>query len=138
MSSVETPSRQPAENEMLLSQEAADSGKQRPLPQAPMVQGLSYAGHVLRVTLCGSYANLLLVFVPLGIIAGAQEWDPSAVFIINFLAIFPLASVLSFATEELAKSVGQTVGGMVNATFGNAVEMIVGELLCYQLLSMQY
>ncbi|KAE8377717.1 plasma membrane calcium-transporting ATPase [Aspergillus bertholletiae] len=84
------------------------------------------AWHTIRVTLLSSYTNVMLVFVFLGILSGAQGWDPSAVFMLNFLAIFPLASLLSFATEELSKSVGQTVGGLINATFGNAVEMIVG------------
>ena len=81
--------------------------------------------HIIEVTLFSSYTNVLLVFVFLGILSGSQEWNPSAVFILNFLAIFPLASLLSFATEELAKSVGQTVGGLINASFGNAIEMIV-------------
>lgn len=72
-----------------------------------------------------SYTSYLLPFVFLGIIAGRQQWDDSVVFLLNFLAILPLASLLSFATEELAKSVGQLLGGLINATFGNAVEMIV-------------
>ena len=71
------------------------------------------------------YVNVFLVFVPLGIIAGAVGWSPTAVFILNFLAIIPLASLLSFATEELAAKLGQTLGGLLNATFGNAVELIV-------------
>ncbi|KAB8228251.1 Sodium/calcium exchanger protein-domain-containing protein [Aspergillus alliaceus] len=83
------------------------------------------AWHTVQVTL-SSYTNVMLIFVVLGILSGARGWDPSAVFMLNFLAIFPLASLLSFATEELSKSVGQTVGGLINATFGNAVEMIVG------------
>ncbi|KAJ5233900.1 uncharacterized protein N7469_005666 [Penicillium citrinum] len=73
-----------------------------------------------------SYTSYLLPFVFLGIIAGRQHWDDSVVFLLNFLAILPLASLLSFATEELANSVGQLLGGLINATFGNAVEMIVG------------
>ncbi|KAJ5479552.1 hypothetical protein N7530_005061 [Penicillium desertorum] len=81
---------------------------------------------VLKITLGCSYSNLLLPFVFLGIIAGSLGWDDSICFVFNFLAILPLAALLSFATEELAKSVGQTVGGLINATFGNAVEMIVG------------
>lgn len=80
---------------------------------------------VIKTTLGCSYSNLLLPFVFLGIIAGSQGWDDSISFVFNFLAILPLAALLSFATEELAKSVGQTVGGLINATFGNAVEMIV-------------
>jgi Ca2+:H+ antiporter len=77
-------------------------------------------------TLVRDYVNLLLVFVPLGIVAGAVEWDSTVIFSLNFLAIVPLASLLSFATEELAATMGQTLGGLLNATFGNAVELIVG------------
>lgn len=77
------------------------------------------------LTLVRDYVNLLLVFVPLGIIAGALHWDPAAVFTLNFFAIIPLASLLSFATEELAAVMGQALGGLMNATFGNAVELIV-------------
>ncbi|KAI9884298.1 MAG: hypothetical protein M1823_003907 [Watsoniomyces obsoletus] len=76
-------------------------------------------------TLASNYVNLLLVFVPLGIVAGATGWNPTTVFILNFLAIIPLAALLSFATEELAAKMGQTIGGLLNASFGNAVELIV-------------
>lgn len=71
------------------------------------------------------YVNVFLVFVPLGIVAGALGWNSNAVFILNFLAIIPLASVLSFATEQLSAKLGETLGGLLNATFGNAVELIV-------------
>jgi Ca2+:H+ antiporter len=81
--------------------------------------------HVTKVTLCSNYVNILLVFVPLGIVAGAMGWDPTTVFILNFFAIVPLAAVLSFATEEISVKLGQTMGGLLNATFGNAVELIV-------------
>ena len=65
------------------------------------------------------------MFVPLGIVAGHQEWSAPWVFTLNFFAIIPLAAVLSFATEEIASRLGETLGGLVNATFGNAVELIV-------------
>lgn len=80
--------------------------------------------------LASNYVNVLLVFVPVGIILGALDIDPTAIFVINFLAIIPLASLLSFATEELSVKLGQTVGGLLNATFGNAVELIVCLELC--------
>lgn len=80
--------------------------------------------------LASSYVNVLLVFVPAGIILGALGLDPTAVFIVNFLAIIPLAALLSFATEELSVKLGQTIGGLMNATFGNAVELIVSHFLC--------
>ena len=72
-----------------------------------------------------NYVNVLLVFVPIGIIAGLLEWSPVLQFTLNFVAIIPLASLLAFATEELAVPLGQTLGGLLNATFGNAVELIV-------------
>lgn len=81
--------------------------------------------HLTWATLSRDYVNLLLVFVPLGIIAGALKWDATAIFTLNFFAIIPLASLLSFATEELAATLGQALGGLMNATFGNAVELIV-------------
>lgn len=84
--------------------------------------------NIVWVTLMSNYVHVLLVFVPLGIIAGALKWSPSAVFTLNFFAIMPLASLLSFATEELAAVMGQTLGGLMNATFGNAVELIVRSL----------
>lgn len=76
-------------------------------------------------TLSSNYVNVLLVFVPVGIVLGALDMNPTAVFVVNFLAIMPLAALLSFATEELAAKMGQTIGGLMNATFGNAVELIV-------------
>lgn len=72
-----------------------------------------------------SYVNVFLVFVPLGILAYKLNWGSTAVFLLNFLAIIPLAALLGYATEEIAVHVGETVGGLLNATFGNAVELIV-------------
>jgi len=54
-----------------------------------------------------------------------NEWGPAWTFWLNFFSIIPLASLLGFATEELSKTVGTTIGGLLNATFGNTVEMLV-------------
>lgn len=81
--------------------------------------------HLTWLTLASNYVNLLLVFVPVGIVLGALDISPTAIFVTNFLAIMPLAALLSFATEELSVKLGQTLGGLMNATFGNAVELIV-------------
>lgn len=72
--------------------------------------------------------NWLLVFAPIGIALHAVKIEPLAVFIVNFIAIIPLAGLLSFATEELAMRIGEVLGGLLNASFGNAVELIVGIL----------
>ncbi|KAM9931979.1 hypothetical protein OXX80_008373 [Metschnikowia pulcherrima] len=78
-----------------------------------------------KLTLKSSPVNYLLIFVPLGLLAGILDWGSNAIFWVNFFAIVPLASILAFATEELAEHTGQTIGGLLNATFGNAVELIV-------------
>jgi Ca2+:H+ antiporter len=81
--------------------------------------------HLTYATLTSNYVNVFLIFVPIGILAGILGWNPTAVFVLNFIAIIPLAALLSFATEELSAKLGQTLGGLMNATFGNAVELIV-------------
>ncbi|KAI4207163.1 MAG: hypothetical protein LQ346_000741 [Caloplaca aetnensis] len=93
--------------------------------ERPWVRWPSRFGYLTWQTLTSNPVNFLLVFVPLGIVFGAIHFNPTVVFILNFLAIIPLASLLSFATEELSVKLGQTLGGLMNATFGNAVELIV-------------
>lgn len=81
--------------------------------------------HTVLITLRLLPVNYLLVFVPLGLISGSLGWGYTSTFWLNFCAIVPLALILAFATEQLAEHVGETVGGLLNATFGNAVELIV-------------
>jgi Ca2+:H+ antiporter len=73
----------------------------------------------------GAWINVLLVMVPVGFAVNYAHIGAVPVFVINFVAIIPLAAMLSTATEELAIRVGETLGGLLNATFGNAVELIV-------------
>ncbi|KAI0302196.1 Sodium/calcium exchanger protein-domain-containing protein [Russula brevipes] len=54
------------------------------------------------------------------------NWDAPLRFGFSFVAIIPLAKLLGDATEEMSLSLGQTLAGLLNATFGNAVEIIVG------------
>ncbi|KAF1948373.1 Calcium/proton exchanger [Byssothecium circinans] len=83
-------------------------------------------GQQFRAALLDSWINVLLIFVPVGFaLYYSKKVGPVPIFIVNFVAIIPLAATLSFATEELAIRVGETLGGLLNATFGNAVELIV-------------
>ncbi|KAI9839423.1 MAG: hypothetical protein M1837_002072 [Sclerophora amabilis] len=93
--------------------------------ESPWRRYPKYILFISKEVLFSNYVNILLVFVPLGIVAGAIGMSPTLVFVFNFLAIIPLAALLSFATEELSAKLGQTLGGLMNATFGNAVELIV-------------
>jgi Ca2+:H+ antiporter len=68
----------------------------------------------------------LLLFVPVA--AGLEFLAPDRyllVFVASSLAILPLAGVMGRATEELAEQMGEGVGGLLNATFGNAAELII-------------
>jgi Ca2+:H+ antiporter len=69
--------------------------------------------------------NVLLLFVPLAL---ALEWlhaAPMWVFIVSALAIVPLAGLLGKATEHVTSHVGAGVGGLLNASLGNAAELII-------------
>jgi Ca2+:H+ antiporter len=65
------------------------------------------------------------VFVPVGIAVQVANLDPTIIFVMNAIAIVPLAGLLSHATESVAKRMGDTVGALMNVTFGNAVELII-------------
>ncbi len=67
----------------------------------------------------------LLIFIPIAIAAEKLEWDALLVFGLSAVAIVPLAIWLSTATEELAVTLGPTIGGLLNAVFGNATELII-------------
>jgi Ca2+:H+ antiporter len=68
------------------------------------------------------------VFVPVAIALRflPSLENPTALFVVSGLAIVPLAGWLGRATEHLAEHLGQGVGGLLNATFGNAAELIIG------------
>lgn len=71
-----------------------------------------------KATILNSWINVLLIFVPIGIAVNFANVPPIGVFVINFIAIIPLAAMLSYATEEIAIRTGETIGGLLNATFG--------------------
>lgn len=68
---------------------------------------------------------VLLLFIPISIAAHFLEWGALTVFITAGLAILPLAAWMGTATEEIAVVAGPTLGGLLNATFGNATELII-------------
>jgi len=65
------------------------------------------------------------VLVPLGQYVKIKDMGAGPIFLANFCAIIPLASILGQSTEALSVHTGQLIGGLLNATFGNAVEMIM-------------
>jgi Ca2+:H+ antiporter len=69
--------------------------------------------------------QLLLGFVPLAAVADWLSWNPLLVFGFACAAIIPLAGIMGKATEQLASRLGAGIGGLMNATFGNAAELII-------------
>jgi Ca2+:H+ antiporter len=67
----------------------------------------------------------MLIFVPISIALGALHGPAPLVFATSCLAILPLAGHIGNATQELASRRGAAVGGLLNATFGNATELII-------------
>src|SRR5258708_25255352 len=65
------------------------------------------------------------IFAPVIELAGGQRQE-LAIFIGSPISLIPLAALIGFATEDLAARVGHIAGGLLNATFGNAPEIIIG------------
>ena len=69
--------------------------------------------------------NLLLPFMILAMVAKSSGWGDAWVFTFALAALCPLAERLGFCTEQIAMYTNPTLGGLLNATFGNVTEMIV-------------
>lgn len=103
---------------MLHKNTGPDSDSQSAKPK----ENITFWGQ-FKAILFGSWINVLLVCVPIGIALNYSKVDRKAVFVINFLAIIPLAGILSYSTEEISMRVGETLGGLLNASFGCALSI---------------
>src|SRR3954471_11347252 len=68
----------------------------------------------------------LLLALPVAVVLELLHADPLWTFLASCVAIVPLAGLMGRATENLAETLGAGVGGLLNATFGNAAELILG------------
>lgn len=80
--------------------------------------------NVLEV-LCGTKLVILFPAVPLAILAQCFQFGRAWVFALSLIGLTPLAERVSFLTEQIAFYTGPTVGGLLNATCGNATELII-------------
>ena len=71
------------------------------------------------------WSRLLLLAIPVSVVLRWQQGSPLWIFLAGCLAMLPLAGIMGEATEQLAERTGPTVGGLLNATFGNAAELII-------------
>lgn len=72
-----------------------------------------------------SWINVLLIFVPVAIVSYLAKASAAVIFTTNMIAIIPLSSLLTYATENISKQSGDTVGALINVTFGNLVEIVM-------------
>tara|TARA_B100000212_G_scaffold112642_2_gene83998 strand:+ start:4195 stop:5325 length:1131 start_codon:yes stop_codon:yes gene_type:complete len=75
--------------------------------------------------------NWLLIAVPITVYFSMVSNDTGMSFIFSMIAIMPLALLMGHATEEIALRTSESLGGLLNATFGNAVEIIIASLAIY-------
>lgn len=69
--------------------------------------------------------NWLLIFLPIALLGRVVGWNDTIIFLASGLAIIPLSGLLGDSTETMARIVGQRIGGLLNATLGNAAELII-------------
>ncbi|GCE24374.1 calcium/proton exchanger [Dictyobacter kobayashii] len=69
---------------------------------------------------------ILLLAVPMAIVAENLHASALTVFVLASLGLIPLAGLIGISTEALAERMGHRIGGLLNATFGNAAEIIIG------------
>src|SRR5438876_11213708 len=69
---------------------------------------------------------LLVLAVPAAILTEALHASPLVPFVLASLGLIPLAGLIALSTESLAERLGHRIGGLLNATFGNAAEIIIG------------
>ncbi|CAN1248231.1 Vacuolar cation/proton exchanger 5 [Linum perenne] len=79
----------------------------------------------IKIVVFSTKLNLLVPFGPLAILVHVFSGHNGWVFFLCLLGITPLAERLGYATEQLAFYTGPTIGGLLNATFGNATELII-------------
>lgn len=72
------------------------------------------------------FFKILLFFIPVAFFVNSYRFSPIVIFAFSALAIIPLAKFIGEATEELTIYTGPAWGGFLNATFGNATELIIG------------
>eukprot|EP01071_Lankesteria_metandrocarpae_P001055 Lankesteria_metandrocarpae@DN1246_c0_g1_i1.p1 len=71
------------------------------------------------------FLTSMILFIPIAFTSYWLNWGDPVVFSLNFVAIVPMAWLMGKATEDLSAHMGQITGGLLNAWFGNVVEMLL-------------
>lgn len=86
----------------------------------------------LQEVVFGTKLAVLFPAVPLAVAADTYDFGRAWIFALSLLGLAPLAERVSFLTEQIAYFTGPTVGGLLNATCGNATEMIIALLALHK------
>ena len=79
--------------------------------------------------------NFCLLFIPVSWALHYSHQSPTMIFVFSCLGIIPLAALLGFGTEQVAHRTSSTVGGLLNATLGNVIEMIIAGIALSEVCS---
>lgn len=104
---------------------AAEEGPFSETSRVGTANMFSCACRSIKIVVFSNKLNLLMPFGPVAILVHNLTGHHGWVFFLSLLGITPLAERLGYATEQLAFYTGATVGGLLNATFGNATELII-------------
>ncbi|KAF1854135.1 hypothetical protein Lal_00004298, partial [Lupinus albus] len=105
---------------------AEEPSQENPNPTSKMNRFFAEVKRSVKISIFHSWLNILLIFVPVGIaVSQVDGINGGIVFGLNAVAIIPLAGLLAYATESVARKMGDALGALLNVTFGNAVELII-------------
>lgn len=106
-------------------------------PTRPLGPRPTYAASFM-ATLKYTPLNICLVFIPVSWALHFTHQSATLVFVFSALGIIPLAALLGLGTEQIALRTSQSVGGLLNATLGNIVEMIIAGIALGQVCIFTY
>ncbi|KAK2937115.1 NCX, central ion-binding domain superfamily [Fusarium oxysporum f. sp. vasinfectum] len=106
---------------------AEEPSQENPNPTSKLNRFFAEVKRSVKISIFHSWLNILLIFVPVGIaVSQVDGINGGIVFGLNAVAIIPLAGLLAYATESVARKMGDALGALLNVTFG--MSMLLGGL----------
>jgi hypothetical protein len=100
---------------------AEEPSQENPNPTSKMSRFFAEVKRSIKISIFHSWLNILLIFVPVGIaVSQVDGINGGIVFGLNAVAIIPLAGLLAYATESVARKMGDALGALLNVTFGKS------------------
>lgn len=100
---------------------AEEPSQENPNQTSKMNRFFAEVKRSVKISIFHSWLNILLIFVPVGIaVSQVDGINGGIVFGLNAVAIIPLAGLLAYATESVARKMGDALGALLNVTFGKS------------------